>query len=54
VNRLLAAPLTELLEFDLAFNRLLVSASIIITVLADRAAHRDQIVRVFNLSHIEP
>jgi hypothetical protein len=51
VDRFYATPVAKFLEFDLAFNCLLVFADIIITPLADSAAQRDQFVSSFNFGH---
>jgi hypothetical protein len=45
------APVAELLEFDLPFHQLLVFIGVIITALADVAAHRDQPVGMLYLGH---
>jgi hypothetical protein len=51
VGRLLPAPFTELLEFHLPLNLLLVLMGIIIPPFADGAPHRYQIVGIFHLRH---
>ena len=51
VGRLLAAPVTELLELDLPLNLLLVPMGIIIPPFTDGAPHRYQIVGIFHLRH---
>jgi len=53
MHRFHAAPIAELLELDLPFNRLLVFADIIITPLADTATQRDQLISSFNFGHRE-
>ena len=47
VKRFHAAPVTKLLKFDLPLHQLLVFIGVIITPLADSAAHRDQPVGMF-------
>jgi len=54
VHGLLAAPLAEFLELDLTLHLFLVFAGIIILPFADGTAQRDEIIRVFDLCHIEP
>ena len=51
VGRLLAAPITKLLELYLSLNLLLVPVCIIIPPLADGAPHRYQIVGPFHFRH---
>ena len=47
VQRFDAAPVTELLKLDLPLHQLLVLIGVIITPLADGAAHRDQPIGMF-------
>ena len=47
VHRFYAAPVAELLKFDLPLHQLLVLVGVIITPLADGAAHGDQSVGMF-------
>jgi hypothetical protein len=51
MDRFYAAPVAELLEFDLPLNRLFIFADVVITPLADIATQRDQLVSSFNFSH---
>ena len=53
MDELLAAPRAELLEFHLPFHGFLVLAGVIITPFTDGAAEGDEIVRVFDLCHME-
>ena len=48
-----AAPVAELLHFDLALHQLLIFIGVIIAPLANTAAERDQSVGMFNLGHGE-
>ena len=51
VERCLAAPITKLLEFDLALHRLLVFGGVIITPFANGTAEGDQFVRALYFRH---
>jgi hypothetical protein len=51
MQRFYAAPVAELLEFDLSLHQLLVFIGVIITALADVATHRYQPVGMLYLSH---
>jgi hypothetical protein len=53
VERVLAAPVAELLELDLALNQLLVFRGVIIMPFAHGATERDQFVCAFGLGHAE-
>jgi hypothetical protein len=54
VHGLFPAPFAKLGEFNFALNSFLILMGIIITPLANGTAQRNQIVRIFNLCHIEP
>ena len=47
VQRFYAAPVAKLLKFDLPLHQLLILIGVIITPLADGAAHGDQSVGMF-------
>ena len=47
MQRFYAAPVAELLKLDLPLHQLLVLIGVIITPLADGAAHRDQPIGLF-------
>ncbi len=47
MQRFYAAPVAELLKFDLPLHQLLILIGVIITPLALRAAHRNQPVGMF-------
>jgi len=47
VQRFYAAPVAELLKFDLPLHQLLIFIGVIITALTLRATHRDQPVGMF-------
>ncbi len=49
---MLPAPRTELFEIELALDRLLILAYIIIPPLADSAAEPDEIIRMFRFGHL--
>lgn len=51
MNRLLAAPIAELLIFNFPLHELLVLAHIVVAPFADGAAKGDQSVCAFYLSH---
>jgi hypothetical protein len=51
VQRFHAAPVAELLEFDLPLHQLLIFIGVIITPLADAAAHCDKPVGMLYLGH---
>lgn len=48
------APLAELLEFDFTFHLFLILSGIVIAPLTYGTAKGYQIVRIFDLCHIEP
>ena len=54
MHGLLTAPLAEFLEFDLPLHLFLVFAGVIILPFAHGTAQGDEIIRVFDLCHIEP
>ena len=47
MQRFYAAPVAELLKFDLPLHQLLIFIGVIITALTLRATHRDQPVGMF-------
>ena len=54
MHGLLPAPRAEFLELDFSLNEFLVFAGIIILPFADGTAQGYQIIRIFDLCHIEP
>jgi hypothetical protein len=51
MQRFHAAPVAKLLKFDLPLHQLFIFIGVIITPLADAAAHRDQPVGMLYLCH---
>ena len=51
MQRFYAAPVTEFLQFDFPLNQFLIFIGVIITPLADAAAHRNKPVGMLYLGH---